>query len=299
MVVTSFKEIHDGRDGGGEILRDGSVRRHTRVFRAITDSNTDDDVTVLASAPALGAIHPTDMAAYLQRRRARNESFSKRVWIVSLGYSTEREREEDPLADPIQIEWSTEQFRTPVWKDINDKGIVNSAGDPFDPPAEKDDSRLTATVRVNLVAVPPWILGYQDAVNESEFTVDGVSIPKGVAKMQSVRVSPWQERNDVRYRAVTMLLHFREPLEGDDAGKEWHLWLLDQGFREKEWQSPGSPIENAKMQNIGNSGDGQPPSMPVPLNGKGVALEQPTVDNTVFLDFEVYKKKDFSILPFR
>ncbi len=90
MAVTSFKEIHNSRDGGDEITRGTTVRRHTRVFRAVTDDPDDDYTVVLAHAdcPEEGEVHNNDSAAWAQRRRARNESFSKMVWIVTVNYST-------------------------------------------------------------------------------------------------------------------------------------------------------------------------------------------------------------------
>ena len=130
MAVISFKKIHNGRDGDD----DGKARRYTEVYRAVTNSNHDTAVTVLAAAPAFGAVYSGDMAAFCRRRRARNESFSKRVWIVTLAYSTEREIEENPLDDPAIITWDTDPFQKPVVKDRDGKAHLNSAGDPFDPP---------------------------------------------------------------------------------------------------------------------------------------------------------------------
>ena len=287
MSVYDAAEIHNGRDGDDEVAQRKGVSRYTRVFRVTTTANTDAAAVVLAAMPRLGAVYPGNPRAFLLRRRARNESFSKRVWIVTLAYSTEKELQEDPLADPAETEWNTEQFQRPVFKNKAGQGILNSAGDPPDPPAQRDDSRITAVTNKNLPTVPAWILAYRDAVNDAAFVLDGIAIPKGIAKMQAVRVSKWQERNDIRFRVVTMTMHFADT---DDV--DWPITFLDQGFREKI---------AGKLFNIKNdpppNGDGEEVTAPVPLDGNGVKLANPTPANAVFNDEYVYDLLDFSVLP--
>lgn len=300
MSVSTFDEIHNGRDGVDEVSGEQAVRRYTQVFRAVTTSNNDDAATIRLDprCPRLGQVHPNDPWSWCRRVHPRNESFSKRVWIVTAAYSSERERDEDPINDPIQIEWRTETFNKVVWQDRDGKGIVNSAGDPFDPPVEVDESRIVADIRVNLLAVPAWILTYRDSVNSTPFKIDNVEMPKGVARVARIYVGPWQERNEIFFRAVALALQFRTPLE-DDPGKEWHEWTLDQGFRKKTGADGGepSPGETALRTNITNTGDSESPTAPVLLDGNGQPLVDPTMDNAVFLPFGVYPEKDFTILP--
>ncbi|KKM87078.1 hypothetical protein LCGC14_1272490, partial [marine sediment metagenome] len=103
MSVDTFNEIHRGRDGADEFSGQKTVTRYTRVFRATTTSNTDEAVAVKghSSCPRIGSIYPEDIRAKCRRVRARNESFSKRVWLVTANYSTEFEAEENPLDDPV------------------------------------------------------------------------------------------------------------------------------------------------------------------------------------------------------
>jgi len=284
VSVISFKEIHSGRDGADELGAEQAVRRYTRVFRAVTDSNTDEAATVLAyqSCPSLGSIYPHDISAYCRRVRARNESFSKRVWIVTCAYSSEYEREENPLADPAHITWNSEQFQRPCYEDRNGKAILNSAGDYFDPTIEADDSRWTVTVRKNLAWVPSWLLNYRDAVNSTSFQLDGITFSTGQAKMQAIQIGPWQERNDISFRVISMTMHLKR--EG------WALRILDQGFREKDPQT-------RELSDITNDKDGNKPTVPALLNGQGQALVDPTPENAVILSFDLYEERDFRFLP--
>lgn len=281
MAVTSFEEIHNGRDGDDEISRRGGVRRYTRVFRATTNNNDDDASVVLTSAPMPGSRYPTDFSAYLRRRKANNQSFSKRVWIVTCAYSTQVELEEDPLNDPAEITWSTEQFQRPLVKDRDGKAVLNSAGDYFDPVAMRDDSRITATIRKNLAVVPSWILSYADAINADAFVLDGIEIATNVAKIQAVGVGPWEARNDIAYRVVSITMHFKSDT--------WVESIHDAGFRKRN--------NMGELVDIFNSGDDGKPTTPVSLNGLGQAQDDPTPDNAKYRDFDVYDEQDFTVLP--
>ena len=279
MSVLTFDEIHNGRDGGDDESQGRLVRRYSRVFRAVTDNNSDDASVVLASAPSYGAVYPKDMRAYCRSRSARNESFSKRVWIVTCLYSTEREIQESPLDDPPSVEWGTEQFQRPFYKDTDGDAILNSAGDQYDPPVEGDDSRWTATLTRNVSAVPAWLLTYADAVNSSAFTLDGIAIGERQAKIQAIRLSPVQERNDIVYRVLTITFHF---------SSDWRLEVLDAGFREKV---------SDEMKRIKNDGDSEWPTVPVCLNGSGAVLENPTPATAKYNTHTLYEEKSFATLP--
>jgi hypothetical protein len=150
-----------------------------------------------------------------------------------------------------------------------------------------DDSRRVVTVTKNLSVVPAWILTYQDAVNNDSFSLDGITIGIGLAKMQRVSVSPVERRNGITFRVVTFQIHLQK--------NGWHLEPLDAGFR--EIASGSGTGGNTGLVNILNPGDDEQPSAPVPLDGNGVSLADPSYTNNVFLDFEVYETLAFSSLP--
>ncbi len=304
MSVITFKEINDGRSGREEFQPDGTtVFMHARQWRVETDSNSDDDTVILAhgSSPKIGTAHPNHAKAKCIRRNAAPVMVgTKKHWILTAEYSDKWNIAENPLDDPVLTEWSTESYQVVVTEEINGDAIINSAGDPFDPPAEKDDSRWTSVSRKNVTnAVPPWIFAYQDAVNSDTFTIDGKLIAAGEAKLSAIHLSEPQERNAVEYRVLTLTIHYRG--EGDDAGSSgygsgsgsdeiepWDLSLLDAGMRERDGSS--------KLRNISNEGDGLPVTAPVPLDGSGQKLDDPTPQNAEFKQFEVYFKRTFSTI---
>jgi hypothetical protein len=139
--------------------------------------------------------------------------------------------------------------------------------------------------------VPTWILDYQDAVNSDAFTVDGVSIAAGKAKMQNVSVGPVERRSSTVFRTVNFTIH----LQRDG----WALQPLDAGFRElaTDESIQAGPCGAATVKNILNCYDQQPVAAPVPLDGAGRALSEPSPTNCVFLTYNVYKTRAFSTLP--
>lgn len=310
MSVTAWHLINDGRGGEETYQDDGTtVTTRTRQWRVDTSDPLNDDVTVMsdAAAPKIGTAHPNHASCKCISRSCQPESRGqKQQWIFTARYSTKHDIDENPLDDPAKTEWSSETFQTPVWETIDGKGIVNSAGDPFDPPAEKDDSRWTSVTRKNVVtSVPNWIFAYQDAVNSDSFTIDGVDVEAGWAKVSAIHLSEVQERNDIEYRVLTVTIHYRGESEGVGSGSgsygagsgsdsilPWDLNLLDCGFNEIDDSGSSATNKRVKIKDK----DGLEVTSPVNLDGEGHELETPTLDNAVFLQFQVYHEKAFSLI---
>ncbi len=306
----TWTEINDGRGGEESYQSDGTtVTTRTKQWRVETTANSTDDETIMsdAAAPLIGTSHPNHAYCRCVRRSCRPESpGQKKHWIFTAEYSTKwGEINENPLLDPAVTEWSTETFQVPVAKAIDGEPILNSAGDPFDPPAEKDDSRWTSVTRKNVPpTVPQWIFAYQDAVNSDTFTIDGIDIGVGWAKISAIHLSEVQERNEVKYRVLTLTMHYRGEGEtvgsgsgsygsgsGSDEVYPWELQLLDAGMREIDDKGSGA---SGKMRNIKNPGDGQEVSAPIKLDGEGHAVFSDNPDDAVYLYFEVYRTRAFS-----
>lgn len=278
MAVTYVGELSEGR----RATNSRGVRTYTRVFRLTTSSQTDNAYTVGSngSLPVIGNTFPSDGNAYctdLDVQCVRGW----RIWDVTATYSTERQLNTTPTSDPVFVQWDTEQFQKPATQDKDGDAVVNSAGDPFLPPEQMDDSRRVVTITKNLSSVPAWILTYQDAVNSDTFTIDGISIAIGEAKMQRVSVGPAEIRNGTAFRAVTFVIALRR--DG------WAYKILDQGYNEKD------PADSTKRKPI--TVRGQLPTSPVLLDGNGNQLANPATANAVYLTYNVYKTQAFSSLP--
>lgn len=257
------------------------VRTYTRtkLFRASSQDDDEYDVGSHPSVALIGSVHPSDTTAWCTQLTVENTNFWA-GWTVTEQYSSENELAENPLFEPATFDWDFEQFERVADVDKNGDAITNSAGDIFtDPPLMRDDSRPLCTVTKNLAAVPTAILTYQDAVNSSAFTLDGLSITTGLAKMNRVSVSRKQLRNGYTFRVVTFDIHLQR-----DA---WNLKPLDYGYRAKSGSDRTAIV----------STDGTEPRTPVLLNGSGAVLSPPTSATAVYLSYDVYYALDFNLLP--
>lgn len=294
MAVDTFKEIHRGRDGVTETTGGKTTSRYTRVFRATTTATTDEAVTVKAHAdcPRIGSIYPEDILASCRRVRARNESFSRTVWLVTANYSTDFEAEENPLDDPVVITWNTDQYQRAYYKDRNGRAILTGALNYFDPPVEGDDPRWAVNISYNAPEIPSWVRKYKNAINKAKFEVDGETVSKRKAKVQSIRIGDWQERNDILYRPFDLVLHLKdEKDDGEDDDETWDPDILNQDFYQQDALNPGGLAIPCV------DGEGNPTVIPVPLDINGFQIINPTPDNADFINAKLYKEKDFTILP--
>jgi hypothetical protein len=274
MTVTYLKE-----DAGGRTATNSKgIRTYTRVFLFETDSQADDawEVGSHPDAPKIGQAFRD--AWCISSTPSCIEPW--KGWSITAEYSSEREMNEDPTQDPIQIRVYTEQFQKPAVFNKDNELIVNSAGDPYDPPPMMDDSRRVLSLSRNVPSCPSWVLDYQDAVSSDAFTALGVTYAAGTGKVQSVSLSVAQKRNNIDFYTLEILIHLQR------GG--WILKTLDAGFRELDY--------GGELINIVNPGDEERVSAPVPLNGSGVALANPSPTNNVLRSDVIYNTLPFSVL---
>lgn len=274
MTVTFLQEDAAGRTATN--LK--GIRTYTRVFLFETDSQLDDawEVGSHPDAPRIGQAFRD--AWCISTTPACIEPW--KGWSVTAEYSSEREMNEDPTQDAMQIRVYTEQFQKPAVFNKDGELIVNSAGDPYDPPPMMDDSRRVISLIRNLPTCPSWVLNYQDVVNSDTFTVRGVTYAVGTGKVQSVSLSDAQKRNGIDFYTLEVLIHLQK--------NGWLLKNLDAGFRELNY--------SGELINILNTGDNERVSAPVPLDGSGHALVNPSPTNNVLRSDVVYDTAPFSVL---
>lgn len=288
MAVTGVKEEFRQRRAR-ETFRGLTA---TRVFQVETNDKADDALVVLASGslPAVGSTHPTNSTLFCVDR----DAFPKvedtaTFWTVVCNYTNENEYSENPLLQPPRFTWTTEKFQVVARKDRNGKGIVNSAGDPFDPPAMKDLNRRIVVMRRNVASVPSWLLDYEDAVNSDAFTIDGFAVGVEKAKCDKVNIGESRTRGGIEFREIVLEIHL--------SRIGWNLELLDEGFNYLNNDDPRKKLPILDKDEDGNEIEGQKVTAPVLLDGNGGILANPSVDTAVFKEFEVSRLLPFSALP--
>lgn len=285
MAVIRISETYEGREGGTSLNGTKSVRKHTRVFRAWTNSQYDTDWEVCAALPPIGAVHPKDPYAFLCDKKAVNESNSKFLWRATLQYTTERQRAENPLMDPATFEWDTDTTQVPFYWDKDGYPILNTAGDYFVEPIKDEVSLWTVTVTKNLPWVPGWIGAYRDAVNSDSFLLDGIVVPVGCAKIKKIRISKIQTRNDYQYRELQLTVKLQD---------DWKKTILSTGL----FQLVPDPMGGDPFRLPCTDDAGHPVHHPVLLDENGAQVPTGTSPLTLTpMTIDLRKTLPFSALP--
>ena len=171
-------------------------------------------------------------------------------------------------------------------KDLAGVDVVNSAGQPFDPPPELPCSNLQISVTAykdiswNAAAA---ILTYQDSVNNAAFSMVLNPTNTAVFPTATVRCTEYNVQNHSEngeyYWEVNLTLEYRV--------KPWNpVQILDAGTTYiKSAALPPQPILDAT---------GNPVSSPVPLNGAGGVLLAGAA--LVYKNFAGYNTANFAAI---
>lgn len=285
MAVLLAEEHWQGRSSKYTLQE----RTHTRVFRIQADDKHQSSSSILTHVGInIGEQHPNDILTFCTEASVASENASPWWSLATYTYSSKWELAENPINDPAVITWTTEQYQEPLVYDNDHKAVLNSAGDPFDPPYMKDQSRRVCKIIKNVASVPAWFLDYEDAINSDTPTVDGVVLEEGKWKCQRPSIGKKEYRNGTAFREVQLELHYSK--------RGWSTEILDAGFR----QITVTGVTLAGLPAYTRSNiltHGQKPTSPVPLNGSGVPIAEPSLSNAVFREFDTYTSLPFSALP--
>jgi hypothetical protein len=274
-----------------------SEETSTLKYIAVTDSRYDSEI-VVATYGVANNILPTPYQSYhpdivghlcrgLRLRQVDGEPYH---WDIEASFGTQasrEENEENPLNRVPRISWMANQYRLAVDKDLNGQATINSAGDYFIPPVERDASHWVATVKTNVSVVPSYIVDYTDAVNNGSFIIDGQVIGQYVAKIVDIDISEVKFERTYSFREFSYSMEFR-PVE------KWHpVKVLNQGMR-AIYDVAGA---DKRRQIVDGGTPPRPVSSPVPLDAAGMVLVNPTVATATYKSFSLYPLRSFNVLP--
>ncbi len=252
----------------------------TRTF-IIESSTALTEQTVLALGPGIGAKHPRLSGLYATSKSCKPTRKDLKAWQLTVNYQSvpaNVQYEENPLARPPVVTWSSVSYEEEIYKDIAGKTILNSAGDYFDPPIRVARSRWQVSYKRNRAWIPTWILDYTDAINSDQFTIGGLTVPRGYAKLDRIEIGPMQIENGVTYYEVSYTFTLQK--------ESWQPKILDQGLYEKV----GGVRRRIRV-------SGEPVSEPVLLDGTGQALANPAPENAVYLtQYKAYRELPFATI---
>lgn len=285
MSVTEVKLKWAGLTNGKDAVL--GPREYQKVYLVKTD-NVQDGPSIVKNAigiPIYGSFYQTDTEsdtrAFLADRQADlvDPSESQNHWQVVCSFSTAAYNGAGglvPVVEPLDmqpnLEWDFHDDKEPAYfaYDRNDNPIpiVNSAGDFYDPPLERDFSRLILKVTKNFADYDPLVAyRYANTVNSDNW----LGFPKWTILCKPFR-GIYTVDKGTTYWKVPFEFHF------DFRG--WLTRLWDAGLREffskqdvaNKRVPPGIKVPGYyHMKND----DGTFVSEPQLLNGRGFRLVPP------------------------
>lgn len=291
MPSTIYRRELPGREINIGKYDDWTRRRSWLVF---TDTRAYDEGQLLLDGISGGTFptpylstHPDDARFLCKRLAGKQDTRSPLHWRVTADYDTkpwDNDDEENPLDRRTKVSWSTVKYQKAIEKDRDGEAILNSAGDYFDPPPLKDVSRWTATITKNLDAIPTAIFDYPDAINDADWTLQGITIPQHTAKIIGIQISDLQKEGDVEFYTFTYTVEF-------DSVHQWKGKYLNQGYY--YLTDPAVSPRNRKRCRV----DGRDSASPQLLDGDGQQIADPSPSNATFEEYDVETELNFSVLP--
>lgn len=245
--------------------------------------------------------HPSMPAFLCHRLNIDQDTDNPYKWTASATFGSKptseleanQQEATDPLSRRASFTWTTAHYQQAITKDISGNGVVNSAGDPYDPPVEIQRSRAVCTISKNVIQVPGWVLDYENAINSDTFIVDGLTVPQYAARLSGIGLSEIKREKiaigiEFQYRTFACRLELNRDL--------WYpLKVLDIGYRRKD---PNDATKRIPIYEEGTSSS-RPVTTPRLLDGAGGMLANPSASTAKFNSFSVYPQKPFNaIIPF-
>lgn len=271
-------------------------RSSERKYVAWFDLADDENYVRSHCGLTLGTRHPTDLQQVLHTLRPsclgratwEGDNSDCRLWEIQASYGTWNPAERgdpaqaaNPLAMPPRYRMEWERVPEPVWRDINGKPVLNTAGDPFDPPVERAGLVATLTVRRNEES-PDFaaLIALAENVNTAPWN--------GFAE-KTVRFAP-PAFPELEYAQESRTFYYPMVYVFEINPRNWRAKPLNAGYRQSFLS-----LDNPRTVVIMDSA-GQPLQTPGLLDTDGRYMKPPVADNKVlYRVFDIYQDSDFSV----
>lgn len=283
MAIVATKELPQRTGKTGIDFK----REYTRVFEVYSDSILDGPRTISSAIGiGIGTTYAsgidTDLGSFAQsievRETERGQSLSKWTITVQYGGVDPTQGGEvttgSPLEKPVEVRYGTAKFERVVDKDTAGNAILNSAGDPFDPPLVIDDSRpVIQFTRNELTFDAALAYSYRDKLNSAIWNGGApktwkINAITGKRDFHAEVGFYWIVDYEFEYNPLT-----------------WRKIILNQGMTQK--------VGGVKKSIL--SSDGVPISQPAPLSSSGAQVPPSSLPGSaVWLTFDVYETTDFA-----
>ncbi|MEZ5945221.1 MAG: hypothetical protein R3C18_27925 [Planctomycetaceae bacterium] len=250
----------------------------TRLYQIETDTLTSEDVVVqyvVDNIAAIASVHPSYSYAWCKSINAQQTSDDGLSWTATIEYGqfAEDDRTENPLSQPVQLEYDFQVEQVPIDYDRNNERIQNSCGDPPATAIEVPTYRLIINVTRNEATFDAATVGaYAGSVNGDSWL--------GFAAGQ-VQFIPGRVRREFDSKYGYYFICSYQFVVNTDGYLP--LKLLDQGYRELN-------DDDEPVYILGN--DDEKLTDPALLDGAGKQLA--AGEPPVFREYDHLKQLPFS-----
>lgn len=279
-AIVSIIELAEGR---WSTIDEDYVRTYGQMFKVQVDSPTVGPEWVrtnISYALNIGYSTGTESDAQaivkgITVRQDPTDGYGV-VWIVEVNYGPwdpYRHASSPLLLKPlVTMEGATYQQICDA--DVNGNPIVNTAGDPYDPPVERDASKCAIRIQQNIASfTPSTVLYYSHKINsDTWFGLDPHTCkfdpPKGTPAYHQVCGQYWQ----VEWNIVCWPNLWYDVVTSAWVVLGWDEMLPSRGYRQY--------ISGTGYQKITNA-DGSDIDQPAFLDSSGVALAPPIAATSI------------------
>lgn len=297
MAVFSVNLVPGSR---GSSINEKFERTYTRQYIVISDDITDDEYFIRTNLGfSLFSGHPDDAGARLKTisvqeqepltdARGDGTHHHGAKWSATLEYGLinpiETTTTGSPEAQPIEVAINGEIYTQICDFDISGNPIVNTAGDPFDPPVERDQTRCRIEITQNLSTLATGgsnpiatLLGYANSINNDVW----FGFPVKTVKFQPPIIVPkYSQFADVIYYRVTYVFDYNPDT--------WTKKVENVGYRQLVTVSGVTTQQPILI-------DGAFATAPAYLDASGHYIPPPINSSDIDeLSFDIYSQIDFT-----
>lgn len=215
-------------------------------------------------------------------------------WIVEVQYSTKKDDQKDPKPGQVaKVYFDTEQYDRPFEREIGStsaspKPVLNSAKQPFDPPAIYEDNRIIIRIEKS---VPSFDAFFVDSIQNTVNSTSFYGYPANTLRITKVSASPQEDADSGSYYNQSVEMQYARVETGREEPHQ--AYILDMGRYELAPFDPTSGETADKVRPIKDT-DGQPIVDPALLGADGKVL--PRGADPHYPKFQRYRKVDFNLL---
>lgn len=288
MAVLTIDEVAEGRYAQSKSRPFGMEYGRRYIVKCNTQIETE--ANVIAAGPSLGDLHPDDsFAVCIQQKPTQIKNLPTHYWL-NVKYSTlwdQIETEDDPADWRDKVRVGTVYHERPLVNDaISGDAVLNTAGDPFDPPLMHEVALTSISVTKTYSSRPTWLFSHRNTRNDAAITIGGTSIGLGEGRIRDVTIDDEKHSNSFPYYQATI------EVEVDDIDTH-QANVLNDGMNQLVEESPGNWIKRPCMVRE------EPAQSPQPLDALGRQIDATTLPATaVVLQWQRYPLSDWTVISF-